>query len=85
MILPLLFILALMINQLPRSEAGANLNEDPRVKCPGASRSLLGDPDFDWQFESEPQVCSLSSTSEPMTAEPYLACTEWPNHPSSAW
>ena len=37
-------------------EAGVDHNEDPRVKCPGASRSLLGDPKFDWQFESEPQV-----------------------------
>lgn len=37
-------------------EAGANLNEDPLLKCPGASRSLLGDPKFDWQFVSEPQV-----------------------------
>lgn len=37
-------------------EAGEECNEDSRVKCPGASRALLGDPDLDWQFESEPQV-----------------------------
>ena len=37
-------------------EAGANRNEDHRVKCPGASRAVMGDPEFDWQFVSEPQV-----------------------------
>ena len=37
-------------------EAGADLNDDPRVKCPGASRFLIGDSQCDWQFESEPQV-----------------------------
>lgn len=37
-------------------EAGSYHNEDPRVKCPGASRSLLGNPDFDWEFASVPQV-----------------------------
>jgi choline dehydrogenase-like flavoprotein len=37
-------------------EAGVDLNDDPRVKCPGESRSLLGNPLCDWQFESEPQI-----------------------------
>lgn len=38
-------------------------NDDPRVKCPGTSRSLMGDPDLDWQFESAPQVTLSSSIS----------------------
>ena len=38
-------------------EAGSYRNHEPRVKIPGKSRALAGDPDFDWQFASEPQVC----------------------------
>lgn len=37
-------------------EAGANRIEDPRVKIPAAWRGLLGNPDFDWSFDSSPQV-----------------------------
>lgn len=41
-------------------EAGANRLEDPRTKIPSAWRSLFGNPDFDWSFDSIPQVsCSL--------------------------
>lgn len=37
-------------------EAGANRLEDPRIKIPAAWRSLLGNPDYDWSFDSIPQV-----------------------------
>lgn len=37
-------------------EAGANRLDDPRLKIPAAWRSLFGNPDFDWAFESTPQV-----------------------------
>lgn len=37
-------------------EAGSNRNDDPRVKIPGKSRTLVDDPNYDWQFASEPQV-----------------------------
>lgn len=37
-------------------EAGANRLDDPRLKIPAAWRSLFGNPDFDWAFESIPQV-----------------------------
>lgn len=41
-------------------EAGTNRLEDPRIKIPAAWRSLLGNPDFDWSFDSIPQVsCSI--------------------------
>lgn len=37
-------------------EAGSNRLDDPRLKIPAAWRSLFGNPDFDWAFESTPQV-----------------------------
>ena len=37
-------------------EAGANRLEDPRIKIPAAWRGLFGNPDFDWAFDSTPQV-----------------------------
>ena len=39
-------------------EAGANKNDDPRVYTPALFGPLMGDPDFDWQYVSEPQVRS---------------------------
>lgn len=36
-------------------EAGANHVDDPRTKIPSAWRSLFGNPDFDWSFDSVPQ------------------------------
>lgn len=37
-------------------EAGANRLDDLRLKIPAAWRNLFGDPDFDWAFDSTPQV-----------------------------
>lgn len=37
-------------------EAGADHRDDPRITTPGLAVSLLDDPDYDWQFMSEPQV-----------------------------
>lgn len=37
-------------------EAGQNRLDDPRLKIPASWRSLFGNPDFDWAFESTPQV-----------------------------
>ena len=37
-------------------EAGENRSDDMRVVCPGEGGALLGNPDFDWDFETVPQV-----------------------------
>ena len=37
-------------------EAGTDRHDDPRVTTPGLAVSLLGDPEYAWQFMSEPQV-----------------------------
>lgn len=37
-------------------EAGQDRNSDPRIFTPGLGRQLLGNDEFDWQYESEPQV-----------------------------
>ena len=36
-------------------EAGSNHNDDPNVRTPSYSGRLLGNPDFDWQFQSSPE------------------------------
>ena len=38
-------------------EAGANRMGDPRVETPGFIGLLYGNPEFDWDYMSEPQVC----------------------------
>ncbi|RAH41184.1 GMC family oxidoreductase [Aspergillus brunneoviolaceus CBS 621.78] len=37
-------------------EAGANRMGDPRIETPGFLSTLYGNPDFDWDYMSEPQV-----------------------------
>ncbi|KAL7654183.1 hypothetical protein ACMYSQ_008848 [Aspergillus niger] len=37
-------------------EAGANRMGDPRIETPGFLETLYGNPDFDWDYMSEPQV-----------------------------
>lgn len=37
-------------------EAGANKLDDLRVQAPGLARTTYGDPEFDWDFRSIPQV-----------------------------
>jgi choline dehydrogenase-like flavoprotein len=37
-------------------EAGANRMGDPRIDTPGFLGMLYGDPDFDWNYMSVPQV-----------------------------
>ncbi|PYH94319.1 alcohol oxidase [Aspergillus ellipticus CBS 707.79] len=37
-------------------EAGANRIGDPRIEIPGFLGTLYGNPDFDWDYMSEPQV-----------------------------
>ena len=39
-------------------EAGEDRNNDPCVTTPGLFAQLLGNPDFDWQYASIPQVRS---------------------------
>ena len=41
-------------------EAGNDRNDDPRAKTPALFSSLVGDPEFDWKFITEPQVCGNS-------------------------
>lgn len=44
-------------------EAGEDRNNDPRVMTPGLYPQLLGNPDFDWQYTSIPQVRSTLQMS----------------------
>ncbi|KAF7586144.1 hypothetical protein BBP40_009399 [Aspergillus hancockii] len=37
-------------------EAGANRMGDPRIETPGLMATQYGNPDFDWDYVSEPQV-----------------------------
>ena len=37
-------------------EAGSLKVDDPRITTPGGASALYGDPDFDWNFSSAPQV-----------------------------
>jgi choline dehydrogenase-like flavoprotein len=37
-------------------EAGENRSDDLRVLCPGETGALLGNPDFDWGLETEPEA-----------------------------
>ncbi len=36
-------------------EAGENRNEDANVRTPGLARNLLGNPSYDWQFQTTPE------------------------------
>jgi choline dehydrogenase-like flavoprotein len=37
-------------------EAGANRRGDPKIDTVGMLSTLYGDPDYDWDFMTEPQV-----------------------------
>ncbi|KAF2137449.1 GMC oxidoreductase [Aplosporella prunicola CBS 121167] len=37
-------------------EAGANRKGDPRIDTPGLLKTLYGDPDYDWNYMTEPQA-----------------------------
>jgi choline dehydrogenase-like flavoprotein len=37
-------------------EAGANRQGDPRIDIVGMMSTLYGDPNYDWDFMTEPQV-----------------------------
>jgi len=55
-------VLASRLSQDPRLEvlvleAGGNHLTDPRVTIPGLALSTWSDTDFDWTFETTPQVC----------------------------
>ena len=39
-------------------EAGSDRRGDPRVDTPGMLMSTWGDPEYDWDFYSVPQVCN---------------------------
>lgn len=54
-------------------EAGADRRGDPKIDTPGMLMSLWRDPDYDWDFYSEPQVSWLVTLSERMSAKrPWL-------------
>lgn len=38
-------------------EAGLDRSTDPKVLTPGLATSLWEDPDYDWIFQTTPQVC----------------------------
>ena len=44
-------------------EAGAHRRGDPRIDTVGMLSTLYGDPNYDWDFMTEPQVCRHSITS----------------------
>lgn len=52
-------------------EAGTNRLDDPRVKVPGLATTTYGDPDFDWDFRSVPQVGSAVALSRRMRIGEY--------------
>jgi choline dehydrogenase-like flavoprotein len=37
-------------------EGGRNRNDDANVRTPGLSRKLLGNPSYDWQFQTSPEA-----------------------------
>jgi choline dehydrogenase-like flavoprotein len=37
-------------------EAGHNRNDDANVRTPSPSRNLLGNPIYDWQFQTSPEA-----------------------------
>jgi choline dehydrogenase-like flavoprotein len=37
-------------------EAGSDKRADPRIQTPAFWPSILGQPDFDWSYQSVPQV-----------------------------
>ena len=39
-------------------EAGSDRMGDPRIDVPALWRSVMGDPDFDWNLQTTPQVFS---------------------------
>jgi choline dehydrogenase-like flavoprotein len=41
-------------------EAGGSHDNDPTVLNPGLARKLLGNPKYDWEFQSTPQVCNTT-------------------------
>jgi choline dehydrogenase-like flavoprotein len=43
-------------------EAGANRMGNPRIDTPGLLGTLYGNPDFDWDYMSVPQVFSFHSS-----------------------
>jgi choline dehydrogenase-like flavoprotein len=46
-------------------EAGTNRLTDPRILVPGLAPTAYGDPDFDWDFRSTPQVRASSNDDTP--------------------
>lgn len=42
-------------------EAGANRMGDPRIDTEGLMTTLYGDPDYDWDYMTEPQVSHFST------------------------
>lgn len=54
-------VLASKLSALPHLkvllvEAGINRNDDMKVRTPGLSRSMMGNPDYDWDFFTTPQI-----------------------------
>ncbi len=50
-------------------EAGESRNDDPKVKTPGLYFQMLGHPDYDWKFKTEPQVGDEPSVCDLMQTE----------------
>lgn len=44
-------------------EAGSLRLDDPKVNLPTGPGQMMGDPNYDWNFESVPQVSNLGTIS----------------------
>lgn len=53
-------------------EAGESRNDDPKVKTPGLYSQMLGHSDYDWKFETEPQVSDDPSMCDVMQTKTQL-------------
>ena len=54
-------------------EAGISRLGDPKVELPSGVGMILNDPDYDWRFQSTPQVRDRSDRSDPGTVAGTLA------------
>lgn len=66
-------------------EAGEDLTSDPKVTTPLYMFDMQGDPKYDWNMLSEPQVSSVTNLqAESSNVHQYSGSAEWtPSSPGS--
>lgn len=67
-------------------EAGPNHIGDPFIDTPGLLSTLYGNPDYDWDYMSVPQVWSMTSPSR-INADNarFMRTTAKLDNPAAAW